>query len=362
MKRIITSILTLCMVFALSVPAAFAAEANTLDNFQKKATYENQFTDVAADHWAMSTIQTCYEYGLMNGSSTTTFNPAGELTVAEALVMAARVHEIYAVGASSLTNGSPWYQPYVDYALENGIINEGDFENYTAKITRAEMAYIFASALPAEEFAEINYVETLPDVTADTPHVQEIVTLYVSGVLTGADSYGTFYPDRTITRAEAAAIIARVAIPAQRRQVSLLQDWMKGNLLFAVPQDCVYVEAEGQEIFASDTVLIWVADANEGLEGFTVELINVDEMNALLLESGDISDLETELVYYGGVPAYRSVCKMTEEGVAYDCVIVTTIVDGHMYMLFYVVLDETTDLNGLANRLRVYESYVSAPL
>ena len=54
--------------------------------------------------------------------------------------MADRVHGIFTDGESTLTNGTPWYQPYVDYALEKGIIQAEDFSDYTAKVTRAQMA------------------------------------------------------------------------------------------------------------------------------------------------------------------------------------------------------------------------------
>lgn len=36
--------------------------------------------------------------------------------------MADRVHEIYTTGESTLQNGKTWYQPYIDYAAENGIL------------------------------------------------------------------------------------------------------------------------------------------------------------------------------------------------------------------------------------------------
>lgn len=37
-----------------------------------------------------------------------------------------------------------------------------------------------------------------------------IYTLYNAGILTGSDAYGTFHPDDGITRAEVAAIMARI--------------------------------------------------------------------------------------------------------------------------------------------------------
>ncbi|MFR6378563.1 MAG: hypothetical protein ACLUNZ_00710 [Evtepia sp.] len=74
----------------------------------------------------------------MKGTTPKQFSPTGALTVAEAIVMADRLHEIYTTGQSTLTNGEPWYQTYVDYALENGIVQAGDFTSYTAQATAAK--------------------------------------------------------------------------------------------------------------------------------------------------------------------------------------------------------------------------------
>ena len=53
-------------------------------------------------------------------------------------------------------NAKPWYKDYVEYAIEEAIINNGDFINYERAITREEMAYIFTNVLPSEEMEETN--------------------------------------------------------------------------------------------------------------------------------------------------------------------------------------------------------------
>ena len=157
----------------------------------------------------------------MEGVSETAFQPKGNLTVAEAIVMACRVHQIFEEGQSTLENGTPWYQPYVDYALSEGIIASSDFSDYTAYITRSEMAYVFYNALPQSCYTAINKIGNIPDVDDSVSNAYEITALYEAGILTGSNSYGTFYPYRNITRAEAAAIIARVAVPSLREEFTL---------------------------------------------------------------------------------------------------------------------------------------------
>ena len=155
------------------------AASESMTNFQKTATYNNQFSDVSASYWATPSIKLCYEYGFMKGTTPKQFSPTGALTVAEAIVMADRLHEIYTTGQSTLTNGEPWYQTYVDYAIENGIVQAGDFTSYTAKATRGQMAYLFSRALPASVLPAINNVQTLPDVTGSisTSQIFSCITL-----------------------------------------------------------------------------------------------------------------------------------------------------------------------------------------
>jgi len=169
-------------------------------------------------------VATAFEYGLMKGSSDTTFNPTGNMTLAEAVAVAARVHSIYMTGTESFTQGAPWYQVYVDYAVSKGIIESGDFTNFTRAATRAEMAYIFSRSLLIQEFPKKNTVNSLPDVKSGfssstgqalTPHYNQIITLYEAGIV-GGDASGAFYPNNNINRAEAAAIISRVILPAMR--------------------------------------------------------------------------------------------------------------------------------------------------
>ena len=190
-------------------------------NFTEVNTYtRGQFADVNEAQWygfdAQRVIATAYKYGLMLGTSDTLFEPTGNVTIAQAITMAARVHKIYMTGNGDFVQGSIWYQVYVDYAVANNIIATNDFTDYNKSATRAEMAFIFSRALPAAEFASQNTVNFLPDVNSGTPYRDAILTLYTAGVLAGNDTQGTFHPSDNITRAEASAIISRVILPATR--------------------------------------------------------------------------------------------------------------------------------------------------
>lgn len=190
-------------------------------NFIDRAAYApGQFYDVAGSAWYSPAVAGAVELGLMNGKGGGVFDPGGSVTLAEAVKMAAMVHSIYSGLGGAFTQGTPWYQVYVDYATENGILPAGGFPDYNAKATRAEMAGVFARAMPETELAAINSVDALPDVDAATPYSEEIFRLYRAGVLTGSDSQGSFTPADPISRAEAAAIILRVAKPDSRQTLA----------------------------------------------------------------------------------------------------------------------------------------------
>ena len=368
-KRILSLILALVLALSLCVSPAFAA-ANSLDNFTKTNTYSNTFTDIPTGHWATSVIKTCYEYGLMNGTSATTFDPTGDLTIAQALVMACRVHEIYATGKSTLTNGSPWYQPYVDYAIAKGIVAAGEFTDFNAKVTRGEMAHIFCNALPASAIPESNYVEFIPDVDETTPYANEILTLYESGILTGSDAFGTFHPNNTISRAEAAAIIARIAIPAERKIGNeLLEYWYLGDTLyFAMPQGASLTEeselsAVVETRDGSCSVLLhWYSDP--AFESLTVEFFSAEEWSDLLIssfvENGmALTNAKTELVRYGSIPAYR----VTAASGSNQFVIIGYFADSEMILIQYLAENgETAGIYSAVNQLLVHDNYVNSAL
>ena len=218
-KRLLSLLLTGALCLSLSAPALAAG----LENFQKTNTYTaGQFTDVPAGEWYAANVQAAYELGLMEGSSETTFNPSGNLTIAEALVLACRLHSTYVGdGATFAGSGGAWYQPYVDYAVETAILSPGTYSDYTATATRAQFASILAAALPAEALTAVNSVTALPDVVADAAYAPAVLSLYNAGVLTGSDAAGSFKPDTTIQRSEVATIVTRMADPSLRKTFTL---------------------------------------------------------------------------------------------------------------------------------------------
>lgn len=232
-KRILSLALALGLSVSLLTTGALAAEPG-LSNFQAVNTYSSgTFKDVPSSTWYTSNVKTAYELDLMKGTSSTAFTPDGNITVGSAIALACRLHSIYNTGAANFIQGNPWYQVYVDYAVKNGIITQGQFTDYNAVATRRQFAAILARALPAEALTQKNTVDDgmIPDVTAGSDNYNDIYLLYRAGILTGSDSKGTFAPETTITRSSVAAIVSRMANPALRQNLSLVHVDLTGLTL-----------------------------------------------------------------------------------------------------------------------------------
>ena len=181
-----------------------------------------QFSDVKPQDWYDLWVDLSYNTGIMEGKPGNLFDPTGTITVAEVLQMAANMDSRYR-GDDFHTNehtSTPWYTDAVNYCTARGIIAPNQFDDYTRVIARWELAQVFAATALAQSLPQRNDPErvrsAVRDITPDSPAAQAIYALYTKGILTGVDSRLTFRPDTSVTRAEAAALGARLARPEQR--------------------------------------------------------------------------------------------------------------------------------------------------
>ena len=156
--------------------------------------------------------------------SPTKFDPEGTLRLNEAVKIACVIHALYTGQADPLHpgTGKHWADPYLAYAEANGILQKDEFTNYDRPATRSEMAHIFAKSLPEDGLEKINTILSINDVERDdlspVPYAADIFKLYRAGVLAGEPKTHDFRPASTITRAETAAIVARLALPETREK------------------------------------------------------------------------------------------------------------------------------------------------
>ena len=234
LRRLLAILLAAALLTA--VPVLAAAEEG-LEHFQPVNTYTpGTFRDVPASSWYAESVGTAYELGLMQGTGKGEFEPGMTITLAETVALAARIHCIYHTGTAEFTQGSPWYQVYLDYAEENGIFT-ADAAAPKTYAHRDQFAAILASALPAEALEPINTVENdmIPDVPEGADYYDAIYLLYRAGVLTGSDGKGSFHPDTVIDRSSVAALVTRLVRPGLRQALTL--ERQEGNERVTLDRD-----------------------------------------------------------------------------------------------------------------------------
>lgn len=114
MKRTLAIILTAVFLFALSTPCGATGTETTASR-----VYPG-FADVAEGSASYDAIKLCYERGLMNGASDTAFNPQGKLTVAQLVVLAARLYDLQCGGDGTVPDLPDMSQPYLRFLNEDG--------------------------------------------------------------------------------------------------------------------------------------------------------------------------------------------------------------------------------------------------
>ena len=244
-RRILALLLPLTLLFSMSAQAMvtdvpyddtpgmmhimdLGAERGAL--LPRTQSYEGQFGDVDAAQWFYPYVAASYEYGLIGGRDYG-FAPDEDITVAELLALSARIRAAYnGDELPDAEEGQVWYAPYVTYLSGKGLLDLS-LSNYDLPATRAQLACVFADALPADCFDDLNsplvtdaYASGgfITDVDEYTPYQPEILWLYRQGLLAGMDASGSYWPDKPTTRAETAAVVTRLVDPALR----IALDWV----------------------------------------------------------------------------------------------------------------------------------------
>lgn len=222
--------LLLPLALLLSVGARAAEGEARAPLLERERVYEGQFIDADPTSWYFSSVVSGYEYGLFNGRGDG-FAPNAEITVAELLTLSARLHAAYTGDTipAAEENEPLWYGPYLLYLDEKGILDESvvGWEN---PATRSQLAAIFSLSLPEECYDGLNDAlvtegvasgRYIADVNERTPYQSQILWMYRQGLLAGMDDTGSYWPDKTTTRAEVAAVVTRIVDPSLR----ITLDW-----------------------------------------------------------------------------------------------------------------------------------------
>ncbi|MBQ3427144.1 MAG: S-layer homology domain-containing protein [Clostridia bacterium] len=167
------------------------------------------FTD-CINHWSKDNINYLAGKGIVNGVTETEFYPDNTVTKGEFLKMA-----VTAAGysAGNATNGTHWATPYYAAALKAGMLPAGlnlKSSQLDELIDREEMATLVCATAKAKGKSINSTAVTF----ADANQISGALAEYVNGaanmkIINGYED-GSFKPQGTATRAEAAAMLARL--------------------------------------------------------------------------------------------------------------------------------------------------------
>jgi hypothetical protein len=254
-----------------------AAALTPEEAFPNKNTYPG-FIDVEAGAWYADPAKVCCEVGLMQGTGQA-FAPLELLTVGEVAAIAARMNEAITGQPILMVDSTlPWYTSYVSY-LESLDITVPD---PTKQATRQEFVTLLSAVVPADMLSPINQITALPDTTD-----AQVLAFYNAGILTGVDAWGTFAPDKTLTRAECAAMVARIVRPALRESFTP-EDYTIFTAAYLKPSDILFTTAD--KTVTAGQYLPYVIARIDGLEIACAE--NGEEFNWFNTLNGDETYLD----------------------------------------------------------------------
>lgn len=213
---------------AVGYTYAFAPEALACDLplikvvDEQPAAYAPRVANFTDMNWSKPYVEKVYGYGWMEGMGGGKFDPNGDLTVAQAIVLAARLHSVQ-MNEPIPTSEGPWYQTYVDYCKANNLL--GNFYNaweegadaqlmarLNTKATRMDMVKILSGAadLPGLSWNDEETV-SVPDVNKDEDEGGYLVyDWYRNGIVSGDPGTGAFRPNDSIKRGEVAVILCKL--------------------------------------------------------------------------------------------------------------------------------------------------------
>lgn len=152
---------------------------------------------------------------LIVGFEDTHYSPEDESTATQVIAVAVRLHGIY---NGTGIEESYDKEKYLDYALENGIVYEGLFDDYERGATRAEAVFVINNAIPAELLnPQINEIPLIPDCDPSAGYYEPVMSFYKAGIVTGYDKYGAFRPGASITNKDFADLLQKLVNPTLRQ-------------------------------------------------------------------------------------------------------------------------------------------------
>ncbi len=197
----------------------FCGNKNTVTATGTKTGLENSaktFKDVDAKGWYKEYVDYAVTYGLMNGTSDTTFAPTKTITRAEFVQVLANMSGVKTTNNNVKTKFTDvkegaWYAAAVKWASDNGIVNGTSATTFapTDVITREQMCVMLVGYANYQKITlkkAVNKVTFPDDAKISTWAKNEVYACQMAGIVSGKDT--GFAPKDTATRAEVSVIVS----------------------------------------------------------------------------------------------------------------------------------------------------------
>ncbi len=181
----------------------------------------SNYTDLSGGEWFYEDLTTLVDQGIVAGYEDGTFRPDNPMYVDGFIKMTVTL-----MGENPGNGQVYWAQPYIDKAIELGLISDGEFERYTRPISRQEAARIIAEVIRhTEEVPPYSYyIYEIEDYTEMSESDQDDVALAMAtGILTGYED-GTFRGSEEMTRAQGMVVIGRIMDESKRQDIHVFED------------------------------------------------------------------------------------------------------------------------------------------
>ena len=160
-------------------------------------SFDMLFVDVNSGDWFYEYVEYVYVNGLMDGTSTTTFEPNANMTRAMVWAILARID-------GETVTGANWVETAREWAMASGVSDGTDANGYVTREQLATMLWRYAGE-PASNYSLGAYTDADSVSSWAEPAMRWAVE---NGIITGVTE-STLVPQGTATRAQCAAMLMR---------------------------------------------------------------------------------------------------------------------------------------------------------
>ena len=177
------------------------------------------FADVSTSVWYYDEVQTVYDEGIMEGKTSTSFDPTANMSRAEFVTVLCRLSENDYKGKGATltfsdTNKNAWYADYVAWGVEAEMVKglPGNKFAPNQAVSRQEMAvfierFISYMSVDLKDNSKIDACKDSKNVASFAKASVDVMRR--SGIIAG-DENGNFNPMNNASRAEVATVITRI--------------------------------------------------------------------------------------------------------------------------------------------------------